>query len=200
MKTLPKYFIIKRDETNPLWQTYINWLNKTYDYTYVWKTWDYYWFDWNPNRFDNKSSFRNNPTLITLEQWNEAVNLFVEWEEVEVSMTWITWVEKTVFLAKIKNRFLCVSSGDEFHYKNWSAFGTTCWKNARKPQKQEEEIKPKYKMWDTVKEKHIQWWWIYFMIIKIWRANGDFLFNWTLEKDIVELTQEEKEIYTNLTK
>lgn len=28
---LPKYFVIKRDASNPLWQKYINWLNETYE-------------------------------------------------------------------------------------------------------------------------------------------------------------------------
>jgi hypothetical protein len=28
MKTLPEYFVIKRDENNPLWAKYIEWLEK----------------------------------------------------------------------------------------------------------------------------------------------------------------------------
>jgi hypothetical protein len=31
MKTLPKYFVIKREKDNPLWGEYIQWLNKTYN-------------------------------------------------------------------------------------------------------------------------------------------------------------------------
>jgi len=31
MKTLPKYFIILRDATNPLWGKYIQWLKDTYN-------------------------------------------------------------------------------------------------------------------------------------------------------------------------
>jgi len=31
MKTLPLYFAIRRDSSNPLWRKYINWLNATYN-------------------------------------------------------------------------------------------------------------------------------------------------------------------------
>lgn len=79
---LPKYFIVKRDASNPLWQKYIDWLNKTYGSNWVGDTPDsYYGYDGNedfggteiwpiPNRFEN------NPTVLTLEQWDEIVNGF----------------------------------------------------------------------------------------------------------------------------
>lgn len=79
---LPKYFIVKRDASNLLWQKYIDWLNKTYGSDWSGNTLDYYYGHdgskghggtdgWPiPNRF------KNNPTILTLEQWNEIVNGF----------------------------------------------------------------------------------------------------------------------------
>ena len=77
-KKLPKYFVIKKDETNPLWKKYITWLNKTYN-TYWGSLFEYYGFDGSKccggtNAVDNIKYFENNPTLLTLEQWDEIVN------------------------------------------------------------------------------------------------------------------------------
>jgi len=86
MEKLPKYFLIKSDKNNPLWQKYIDWLKDEYG-----SRWDgtlngYYGFD------DNKmyksgvgvyfslenEELSNDPTVITLEQWDKAVNGFTE--------------------------------------------------------------------------------------------------------------------------
>ena len=91
MKTLPKYFIIKKDINNPLWDKYIDWLNKTYNEDWA-GTMIYYGVDGSTKHngcdgWYKIEKFKNNPTLITLEQWDEAVNGFVLPE--------IWWVEVT---------------------------------------------------------------------------------------------------------
>lgn len=79
MDKLPKYFIIKKDNSNPLWKSYINWLNETYVRSWSGKDYNYYGLDGNryhngTNAYTNKLSFLNNPVLITLEEWDRIVN------------------------------------------------------------------------------------------------------------------------------
>lgn len=79
MKTLtelPEYFVVKQDESNPLWQKYIDWLNKTYHNDHTGCKQAYYGFDGRRSSccFFNIENFNNNPTIITLEQWNSIVN------------------------------------------------------------------------------------------------------------------------------
>jgi len=84
---LPKYFIIKRDTTNPLWEKYIKWMNKKYEENFNWNSYSYYWFDWEYACWDYKKFFKNNPKLITLQEWNKAINgnSFEIWEQVWAS-------------------------------------------------------------------------------------------------------------------
>lgn len=83
MTKLPKYFIIERDERNPLWEKYIDWLNKKYHGGRYWHGIDFKYYGYDGNTtfgtacHNDKYNFINNPTLITLEEWNEAVNGFV---------------------------------------------------------------------------------------------------------------------------
>lgn len=79
MKELPKYFVIKSDLNNPLWSKYIEWLNNTYNNAWFGETFEYYGCDGNikyngVNGFDKLAYFENNPTLITLEQWDSIIN------------------------------------------------------------------------------------------------------------------------------
>lgn len=79
MKTLPKYYCIKRDESNPLWKKYIDWLNETYN-----SNWNgdidgaYYGFQGHEHggtqMYSVIENFKNNPELITLDFWDECVN------------------------------------------------------------------------------------------------------------------------------
>ena len=76
---LPKYFIVKRDSLNPLWDKYINWLNKTYRVRWSGRGYAYYGFDRSAgdngtDAFDSIHRFKNNPTLLTLEEWDSIVN------------------------------------------------------------------------------------------------------------------------------
>lgn len=79
MKTLPKYFVIKCDQKNPLWGKYIEWLNKTYGAQWEGNSECFYGYDGNKSDsgttyWSNVHSFSNSPTVLTLEEWNEIVN------------------------------------------------------------------------------------------------------------------------------
>lgn len=88
----PKYFIVKRDEHDPLWKEYIQWLNKTYNQNWAGGVWEYYGFDGRirsngTNAEDRVEFFSNDPTLLTLEQWDEIfrkpeINPFVVGDKV----------------------------------------------------------------------------------------------------------------------
>lgn len=83
MITLPKYFIIKRDENNPLWDKYIYWLNETYRQEWTGSRYNYYGYDGNDkynglNCWEDIEQFQNFPALITLEEWNEWVSGFAK--------------------------------------------------------------------------------------------------------------------------
>jgi hypothetical protein len=74
---LPKYFIIKQCN-DPLWDDYIEWLNKTYNVNYGGDSNSYYGYD--GNEFDNGtgyhidiSYFKNNPEIIILDYWDECI-------------------------------------------------------------------------------------------------------------------------------
>jgi len=81
MKTLPEFFVIKRDASNPLWEKYIKWLNDKYCCKWKGNIDEYlYGYDGN-NEYNGGTNywacvqgFQNSPVLITLEYWNEAVN------------------------------------------------------------------------------------------------------------------------------
>lgn len=75
ISTLPEYFAIFNDITNPLWSNYIVWLNDKYNKDYKGCTITcYYGYDGQVKRDSNISNFKNNPTIITLEQWNNIIN------------------------------------------------------------------------------------------------------------------------------
>jgi hypothetical protein len=79
MKKLPKYFVIKREQGNHLWEKFINWLNERYVCMFSGNAYNYYGFDGGydrngTNAFNEISDFQNNPELITLEYWDECVN------------------------------------------------------------------------------------------------------------------------------
>ena len=75
ISTLPEYFAIFNDITNPLWSKYIVWLNDKYNKDYKGSTITcYYGYDGQVKRDSNISNFKNNPTILTLEQWNNIIN------------------------------------------------------------------------------------------------------------------------------
>jgi len=77
---IPKYFFIKKDESNVLCGKYIEWLNKTYSVQWAWYGYNYYWYDGSidsngTEAYDNSGSFINNAKEITLEFWNQYMNV-----------------------------------------------------------------------------------------------------------------------------
>lgn len=120
-KELPKYFVIKRDWDNPLWQKYIDWLNEKYDSTFNWKSEAHYWFEWVNDKYSYLNwvncwqyieEFKNNPTLITLESWNECTkwDKCIKWKDTWwlISMDYEKWyselMNKYVKLEEEKNK------------------------------------------------------------------------------------------------
>lgn len=92
MKEMPKYFAIKQCDS-PLWSKYILWLNEKYNLDWIWNVYNsYYWYDGNDgngfwkwaNCSDDISEFENNPTILTLEEWDEIVNWVEEKVEYEI--------------------------------------------------------------------------------------------------------------------
>ena len=80
-KKLPAYFVIKRDSDNPLWGKYIKWLNKIYGINWVGDAISYIYYGYDgtgpfggTNCWSSLEEFENNPTLLTLEEWDEIVN------------------------------------------------------------------------------------------------------------------------------
>lgn len=76
---IPKYFFVKKDKGNVLWDEYINWLNKTYKSSWAGWWYNYYWYDGSPDNngtdaFDTYDRFWNNAKEITLEFWNKHMN------------------------------------------------------------------------------------------------------------------------------
>lgn len=78
MKELPKYFAIKRQKDNPLWQKYINWLNDKYDARFRGKLHGkneaYYGYDGMTDCYSNIELFKNSPIVLTLEEWDDILN------------------------------------------------------------------------------------------------------------------------------
>lgn len=94
MKTLPKYFAIKAEDSE-LFDKFIEWFNKMASTLWkkvsVTRCADFYWRDWSRdwNGYDfytSFSSFKNSPTLITLEEWDSIVN----WTSQKKTLTYET--------------------------------------------------------------------------------------------------------------
>lgn len=78
---LPKYFVVKRDDANPLWRKYIQWLNTTYKVDWGPYNFLYWGYDGNSNNYGNGTRagydlghFQNSPVLLTLDEWDAIVN------------------------------------------------------------------------------------------------------------------------------
>lgn len=75
---LPKYFVVKKDKSDPLWDLFLIWINKEFN---VWWSWSflfywYNWWDWDNWTYwgNNIEHFKNNPTLIALAERDRIVN------------------------------------------------------------------------------------------------------------------------------
>lgn len=80
---LPQYFAIKRDENNPLWFEFVEWINKIQPLRFV--TWEYIGIDKNGCQgSDVFGNFRPNPvTLITLSECKNAIDKTEDMKETE---------------------------------------------------------------------------------------------------------------------
>lgn len=74
MTKLPKYFVIKRDEDDPLWQKYIDWLDDNYEANFSGHLEFYYGFSEKACCYSHLSQLDYKIQIITLEEWDEAVN------------------------------------------------------------------------------------------------------------------------------
>lgn len=92
---LPNDFIIRMDIRNPLWEKYINWLNKTYNKTFTGLVCNYYGvFNNKTCIYDIRNDIPDIP-IITLKEWNEAINSYKLPENWKVLTTEANW--KVVF-------------------------------------------------------------------------------------------------------
>lgn len=85
---LPQYFAIKRDENNPLWEEYIEWvISESCDP--FWGTFEYVGFDGSEldngfNAAHEPKCFYNPVTLIPLWQWKQAIDKTEDMKETEL--------------------------------------------------------------------------------------------------------------------
>jgi hypothetical protein len=72
---LPKYFAIKRNETDPMWKEYIQWLNEktSSDFDGDSGRSIYAYMDGESDLFYSESNMDTKTQIITLSQWAEAV-------------------------------------------------------------------------------------------------------------------------------
>jgi len=146
---LPKYFIIERDLTNPLWQKYIDWLNETYHSN--WPGYKFLYYGNDGNIFYNGGTiagdiieyFKNNPVLITLNDWDRLVNKKVEssltelptYFMIERDLTnplwkkYIDWLNKTYHTNWSGEQFLYYGYGYSLHDRTDSSNESRVFKN-----------------------------------------------------------------------
>ena len=139
MNNLPKYWVIKRDETNPNWKKVIEYLNTTYGCKYKGGTATYYGYDGTATYYVNISDFRNNPTLLPIDEFIAMTEgeQFARGEEVDVRDSDIEDWKPRIYLATVHGAmhpYVCVFKCDEDKFKNNELFGTTNWAQIRKIQ------------------------------------------------------------------
>lgn len=75
---LPKYWVVKRDPSNPNWEKVIEYLNEQFGYHLGGDCYNYYGTEPSTgsglNFYDSLDSFRGNPTLLTIETFMELTN------------------------------------------------------------------------------------------------------------------------------
>lgn len=90
MNKLPKYWIVKNDQSQLYKDTVIKYINYNYDLDLNWNSYDYYWYDWGSrsgaSRWDNIGNFENNPALLTIEQFVEMTKETDEFKKWEIVM------------------------------------------------------------------------------------------------------------------
>lgn len=71
---MPKYFVIKKVQHNPLWKEYIGWLNNRYNNDILGDSYTFYGYDGKLDCQYDIKRFQNNPVLLTLEEWDYIIN------------------------------------------------------------------------------------------------------------------------------
>ena len=75
---LPQYWVVEQDVTNPGWKKVIEYLNDKSGYGWDGDSYNYYGTEPNcakdVNCYDQLSSFKNNPTLLTIEEFLRLTN------------------------------------------------------------------------------------------------------------------------------
>lgn len=75
---LPEYWVVKQDVSNPGWKLVMKYLNDKSGYGWEGDAYNYYGTepncDKNVNCYDRLSSFKNNPTLLTIEEFLRLTN------------------------------------------------------------------------------------------------------------------------------
>ena len=75
---LPEYWVVKQDVSNPGWKLVMKYLNDKSGYGWEGNAYNYYGTepncDKNVNCYDRLSSFKNNPTLLTIEEFLRLTN------------------------------------------------------------------------------------------------------------------------------
>lgn len=146
MNNLPKYWIVKRDATNPNWKKVIEYLNKTYGYSWLGNQDAYYGYDGNDehmlkgtNYWDSISKFKNNPTELTIDEFVAMTDgeQFTRGEVVGVrDRDYEDWIP-LIYLTTVQGSefpHVCVRKGNEEKFKNNDPFRTTPFRQIRKLQ------------------------------------------------------------------
>jgi hypothetical protein len=151
MKELPKYFVIKREENKPLWKDYIDWLNKKYNQNNRGGSFEFYGIDGSKvyqglNHHDDIEDFQNSPALITLEEWNECVNLkennmekknrtiTAQQAQIIIDIACAEWKEK---LIKRYSRQICLKCDSTVTEEQYKEMRSAC-------------SKPQHKLFDEI--------------------------------------------------
>ncbi len=74
MKTLPTNFVIERDKSNPLWKTFIKWLNEECKVHIEGGTSKYYGVVNGMLQYEYRIAEFKGASIITLEEWDNCVN------------------------------------------------------------------------------------------------------------------------------
>ena len=148
MNNLPKYWVVKRDATNPNWKKVIEYLNNISGVTaYEGGEFLYYGYDDNDdnddyngvNCWDDIPQFLNNPTELTIDEFIAMTEgeQFTRGEEVDVRDSDIEDWKPRIYLATVHGAmhpYVCVFKWNEDKFKNNELFGTTNWAQIRKIQ------------------------------------------------------------------
>lgn len=119
---LPENFVIERDANDPIWNDFIIWLNEKYNRSFTGFDQCYYGVS-NGITFVNKHK-REHCEIITLEQWNEAVN-----GKEEIEYNWFVTLRECDIL--IDGTYVKTHAGYIFSAENFNKnYDRTSFRNA----------------------------------------------------------------------